>query len=232
MKKMLIDKKYVPRHEKTFAMCHWLNAFAFFMLFLTALPLYSDTFSFMYKIFGDKTLMYAHRVFGVMFIVTPIVGFIIARKGYIIMLREIFSFGKKDMEFMQKFPLELMGKDPEMPPQGFYNGGEKMNIALQLALSVVLVASGLTLWLGDSFLPATITAYAIPVHSIAGAVCFAAALGHIYLAAGVNPDSLHGMTDGTIKASYAAHHHGAWVDELVADGVVTREEIEQAKKQH
>ena len=229
---MLIDKKYVPRHEKTFAMCHWLNAFAFFMLFLTALPLYSDTFSFMYKIFGDKTLMYAHRVFGVMFIVTPIVGFIIARKGYIIMLREIFSFGKKDMEFMQKFPLELMGKDPEMPPQGFYNGGEKMNIALQLALSVVLVASGLTLWLGDSFLPATITAYAIPVHSIAGAVCFAAALGHIYLAAGVNPDSLHGMTDGTIKASYAVHHHGAWVDELVADGVVTREEIEQAKKQH
>ena len=232
MNKMLIDKKYVPRHEKTFAMCHWLNAFAFFMLFLTALPLYSDTFSFMYKIFGDKTLMYAHRVFGVMFIMTPIVGFILARKGYIIMLREIFSFGKKDMEFMQKFPLELMGKDPEMPPQGFYNGGEKMNIALQLALSVVLVASGLTLWLGDSFLPATITAYAIPVHSIAGAVCFAAALGHIYLAAGVNPDSLHGMTDGTIKASYAAHHHGAWVDELVADGVVTREEIEQAKKQH
>ena len=232
MNKMLIDKKYVPRHEKTFAMCHWLNAFAFFMLFLTALPLYSDTFSFMYKIFGDKTLMYAHRVFGVMFIMTPIVGFILARKGYIIMLREIFSFGKKDMEFMQKFPLELVGKDPEMPPQGFYNGGEKMNIALQLALSVVLVASGLTLWLGDSFLPATITAYAIPVHSIAGAVCFAAALGHIYLAAGVNPDSLHGMTDGTIKASYAAHHHGAWVDELIADGVVTREEIEQAKKQH
>ena len=229
---MLIDKKYVPRHEKTFAMCHWLNAFAFFMLFLTALPLYSDTFSFMYKIFGDKTLMYAHRVFGVMFIMTPIVGFILARKGYIIMLREIFSFGKRDMEFMQKFPLELVGKDPHMPPQAFYNGGEKMNIALQLALSVVLVASGLTLWLGDSFLPATITAYAIPVHSIAGAVCFAAALGHIYLAAGVNPDSLHGMTDGTIKASYAVHHHGAWVDELVADGVVTREEIEQAKKQH
>ena len=229
---MLIDKKYVPRHEKTFAMCHWLNAFAFFMLFLTALPLYSDTFSFMYKIFGDKTLMYAHRVFGVMFIMTPIVGFILARKGYIIMLREIFSFGKRDMEFMKKFPAELIGKDPGMPPQGFYNGGEKMNIALQLALSVVLVASGLTLWLGDSFLPATITAYAIPVHSIAGAVCFAAALGHIYLAAGVNPDSLHGMTDGTIKASYAAHHHGAWVDELIADGVVTREEIEQAKKQH
>ena len=205
---MLIDKKYVPRHEKAFAMCHWLNAFAFFMLFLTALPLYTDTFRFLYNIFGDKTLMYAHRVFGVMFILTPIIGFIIARKGYIIMLKEIFSFGKKDMEFMQKFPLELMGKDPHMPPQGFYNGGEKMNIALQLVLSVVIVVSGLILWMGDSLLPAAITS-----------------------AAGVNPDSLHGMKDGTIKASYAAHHHGAWVEELIAQGVVTREEIEEAKRE-
>jgi len=229
---MLIDKKYVPRHKMAFAVCHWVNAFAFFMLFLTALPLYSDTFRFMYHIFGDKTLMYAHRVFGVVFIMTPIIGFFMAREGYMTMIKEVFRFGKKDMEFMQKFPVELMGKDPHMPPQGFYNGGEKMNIALQLSLGVVIGGTGVILWLGDSILPATITAYAIPVHSIAAAVCFAAALGHIYLAAGVNPDSLHGMTSGTIKASYAAHHHGAWVDELIADGVVTREEIAQAQKEH
>ena len=39
------------------------------------------------------------------------------------------------------------------------------------------------------------------------------------------------MKDGTIKASYAAHHHGAWVSELISQGVVTREEIEQAEKE-
>ena len=232
MSSRLINKEYVPRHKLAFAVCHWMNAFAFFMLFLTALPLYSDSFRFMYHIFGDKTLMYAHRVFGVVFIMTPIIGFFMAREGYMTMIKEVFRFGKKDMEFMQKFPIELMGKDPHMPAQGFYNGGEKMNIALQLALSVVIAVTGVILWMGDSILPATITAYAIPVHSIAAAVCFAAALGHIYLAAGVNPDSLHGMTSGTIKASYAAHHHGAWVEELIAEGVVTREEIAQAEKEH
>ena len=232
MSSMLINKEYVPRHKMAFAVCHWMNAFAFFMLFLTALPLYADSFRFMYHIFGDKTLMYAHRVFGVVFIMTPIIGFFMAREGYMTMIKEVFRFGKKDMEFMQKFPIELMGKDPHMPPQGFYNGGEKMNIALQLALSVVIAVTGVILWMGDSILPATITAYAIPVHSIAAAVCFAAALGHIYLAAGVNPDSLHGMTSGTIKASYAAHHHGAWVEELIAEGAVTREEIAQAEKEH
>ena len=36
--------------------CHRLNGISFLMLFLTALPLYADTFLFMYKIFGAKTL--------------------------------------------------------------------------------------------------------------------------------------------------------------------------------
>ena len=43
------------------------------------------------------------------------------------------------------------------------------------------------------------------------------------------------MTDGTIKASYADHHHGAWVNELISEGVVTRAEIneaEEAEKRH
>lgn len=229
---MLINQEYVPRHKKSFAVCHWVNAVAFFMLFFTALPLYADSFHFLYNIFGPKTMMNMHRFFGVIFILNPIVGFLVAKDGYVKMIKEIFSFGGKDMEFMAKFPMELMGKDPNMPPQGFYNGGEKMNIALQLVLSVVIGVTGLILWFGDGYFSATITAYAIPIHSMAAALCFAAALGHIYLAAGINPDSLHGMKDGTIKASYAAHHHGAWVDELVQKGIVTREEIDRASKEH
>ena len=70
----------------------------------------------------------------------------------------------------------------------------------------------------------------IPLHSICAGFGFAAAIGHIYLALGVNPDSMQGMCDGTVKASYAAKHHGKWIDELVAEGKVTREEIKQAVK--
>ena len=48
---MLIDNRYVPRHQKNFTICHWLNAISFLMLFLTALPLYADSFLFLYNIF-------------------------------------------------------------------------------------------------------------------------------------------------------------------------------------
>ena len=62
----------------------------------------------------------------------------------------------------------------------------------------------------------------IPIHSIAAGLGFAAALAHIYLAVVQNPDSLRGMTAGSIHANYAVHHHGAWVDELIAKGAVTK----------
>ena len=215
---MLIDNRYVPRHQKSFTVCHWLNGILFLMLFLTALPLYADTFLFLYNIFGAKTLQYAHRFFAVIFILTPIIGLLSAREGYGRLIGEAVSFGRDDLIFLE----------PKMPKQGFYNGGEKVNILLQMGIWFLLVVSGLIMWFGSGVIDNSIRAWMIPIHSIAAGIGFAAALAHIYLAVVQNPDSLHGMTEGSINARYAVHHHGAWVDELIKDGKVTKKEIELA----
>ena len=225
---MLIDNRYVPRHEKSFTVCHWLNAISFLMLFLTTLPLYADTFIFLYNIFGAKTLQYAHRFFAVIFIFTPIIGLQSARKGYCTLFKQAFSFGMDDLIFLLKFPVTLFGVEPKMPKQGFYNGGEKVNILLQMIIWAALVISGLILWLGNGVIDNSIRAWMIPIHSLAAGIGFAAAFAHIYLAVVQNPDSLRGMTEGSINAKYAVHHHGAWVDELIAKGKVTKKEIESA----
>lgn len=225
---MLIDNRYVPRHQKSFTLCHWLNGISFLMLFLTALPLYADTFLFLYNIFGAKTLQYAHRFFAIIFILTPIIGLLSAREGYFTLIKQAFSFGADDLIFLLKFPLTLIGIEPKMPKQGFYNGGEKVNILLQMVVWGTLVISGLILWLGNGIIDNSIRAWMIPIHSIAAGIGFAAALAHIYLAVVQNPDSLRGMTEGSIAARYAVHHHGAWVDQLIKDGKVTKKEIEQA----
>lgn len=225
---MLIDNRYVPRHQKTFIICHWLNAISFLMLFLTALPLYADSFLFLYNIFGAKTLQYAHRFFAIIFILTPIFGLLSARKGYVTMIKEAFSFSADDLIFLLKFPLTLVGIEPKMPKQTFYNGGEKIHVALQGTVGAVLVISGAVLWFGTGVIDNSIRAWMIPIHSLAAGLGFAAALAHIYLAVVQNPDSLRGMTEGSISARYAVHHHGAWVDELIKEGKVTKKEIEQA----
>lgn len=225
---MLIDNRYVPRHQKTFTICHWINGISFLMLFLTALPLYADSFLFLYNIFGAKILQYAHRFFAVIFIATPFIGLMIARDGYATLFKQAFSFGADDLIFLLKFPLTLVGIEPKMPKQGFYNGGEKVNILLQMVVWGALVVSGAILWFGNGVIDNSIRAWMIPIHSLAAGIGFAAALAHIYLAVVQNPDSLHGMTEGSITARYAVHHHGAWVDELIKKGAITKKEIDSA----
>ena len=94
-----------------------------------------------------------------------------------------------------------------MPKQSFYNGGEKINILLQAFLWLVLVVSGLIMWLGNGVIDNSIRAWMIPIHSIAVGLGFAAALAHIYLAVVQNPDSLR-----------------------CAKGAVTKKEIDAARK--
>ena len=168
-----------------------------------SLPLYADTFLFMYNIFGAKTLQYLNRFFAVIFIATPIFGLLSAREGYMTLFKQVASFGRDDLIFLLKFPLTLIGIEPSMPKQGFYNGGEKINILLQAVIWLVLVVSGLILWLGNGVIDNSIRVWMIP---------------------------LHGMTDGSIHADYACHHHGAWVDELIEKGTVTKKEIDAARK--
>ena len=228
---MLVNKKYVKRHTKGFVYLHWVNAICFFMLFLTALPLYADTFRFLYDIFGPATLQNAHRFFAVIFVLNPIVGLITAREGIWRMFSEVFKFNGKDVTFLVKFPLELIGKHPEgMPKQGFYNGGERMNIALQLATWGVLVGSGALLWFGEGIIDNSIRAWMIPIHSLCAGIGFAGSIGHIYLALIANPDSVHGMQDGTIKIDYANAHHGEWIDDMVREGKIDQKELNEALK--
>lgn len=228
---MLVNKKYVKRHTKGFVYLHWINAVCFFMLFLTALPLYADTFRFLYDIFGPATLQNAHRFFAVIFVLNPIVGLITARDGIWRMFSEVFKFNGKDVAFLVKFPLELIGKHPEgMPKQGFYNGGERMNIALQLATWGVLVGSGVLLWFGEGIIDNSIRAWMIPLHSLCAGIGFAGSIGHIYLALIANPDSVHGMQDGTVKIDYANAHHGEWIDDMVREGKIDQKELNEALK--
>ena len=225
---MVVNQSYVKRHTMSFVVAHWINAISFFVLFITGLPLLSPSFHFLYEIFGDANFQIIHRVFAVIFIVNPIIGIFLARKGYWIMMSEPFKFGKRDMDFLMKFPMDLLGMHPKVEKQTYYNGGEKINIALQILFWGVLVVSGAIMWLGAGIIDNSTRTWFISIHAIAASLGMAMAFGHIYLAAGVNPDSVHGMVDGTIKAKYAEHHHGKWIEDCIRNGEVTEQEMEEA----
>lgn len=225
-------QKFIKRHTKGFIVAHWVNAVSFFMLFLTALPLYADSFKFVYDALGPHNLQMAHRVFAVIFVLNPIVALLTnGRSGFKRLFSEVLHFTKRDIQFMLKFGPELIGKEPkDMPKQGFYNGGEKANIMFQMFVWAVMIISGGILWLGAGVIPSTVRTWMIPIHSLFAGVGLAAAFGHIFLAAVVNPESVHGMKDGTVDLAYAEKHHTEWVDKLVEEGKVSQQDIDSVMK--
>lgn len=212
----------VKRFSKTSRVGHWVFALTFFMLYFTALPLYSDFFSWMYPLMGGPEMArLLHRIFAVVFIATPILMLIFDPKSIMFWLKSTFTWKKDDIKFFMQFPKEFFLGKGKVPKQGFYNSGEKLNSLLVILTAVLLILSGIVMWLPQYFSTAVVL-WAFPIHNIAFGISIAVIVGHIFLSI-AHPNSkasLEGMTKGTVDADYAKAHHEAWYDELVEKGKV------------
>lgn len=99
-------------------------------------------------------------------------------------------------------------------PQGRFNAGQKLNVVLTAAFSVLFAVSGFFLWLGERdhrFLFAGTGT----VHELLTLASIVLVTGHLYLAL-VHPATRHalrGMTTGEVRVDWAERHHRKWVDE-------------------
>ena len=217
----------VKRFSKTSRIGHWVFALTFFMLYFSALPLYSDFFSWMYPLMGGPEMArLLHRIFAVIFIATPVLMFIFDRKSMMFWIKSTLTWKKKDVKFFMQFPKEFFLGKGDVPKQGFYNSGEKLNSLLVILTALFLILSGVVMWF-PQFFSAGVIQWSYPIHNIAFGLSVAVIIGHIFLSIG-HPNSkasLEGMTKGTVDVDYAKDHHEAWYDELVEKG-----EIKEKKK--
>ena len=71
-------QKMVKRFSKPFIIAHWLNVAAFFTLYISALPMYTEFFDWIYFVFGGpENCRLIHRIAAVAFAL-PAIFLIIA----------------------------------------------------------------------------------------------------------------------------------------------------------
>lgn len=220
MSKKQYSGKMVKRFSKPVIFAHWLNAAAFLVLYLSALPLYTEWFDWMFPIFGGAAgARLVHRI-GAVFFVIPTVFILLADpKSFFHWMKQITTWRKNDFLFFTKFVKEFFtGHAKDMPKQDFYNAGEKINSLLQILCAVLLIGSGVVIWFPDNFGSGLVqTMY--PIHSFSAALAVAVVIGHVYLSVG-HPNSrisMKGMTKGDVPIEYAKEHHENWYDELMEE---------------
>lgn len=119
----------------------------------------------------------------------------------------------------------VRNEDDRVPPAGRFNFGQKQLFWVMSWAALVLLASGIVLWVPQSFPPALawVREVSILAHAVAALVTMGAFIVHLYMGLAVVPGGLHAILHGDVSDEWARHHHPLWRDEQHASAPASRD---------
>lgn len=233
----------IRRHSPTAIAMHWFNAFCWIFLLFSGFGMLSnasmqpigDWWAALWTgIFGTAGLFRAHIAIGCLWIGVYAVYLAFRFSGEALpFLREITNINlKSDMLWNIKKGLWLVtdaktmrrfGIDPELPPQGFYNAGQKMVAVLAVLASLgLMLTGGLMLYFLDQPGTETFIQWCLLLHFCAAGGMAILLPVHIYMAAfapGEAP-ALWSMFTGFVPVDHIRHHNPLWYAKLREEGLI------------
>ncbi|NDV23392.1 formate dehydrogenase subunit gamma [Desulfovibrio sp. JC022] len=231
-----MTSRQYKRHDRSDIFIHWFNAACWFLLLVTGLALFGnpdiDPLGSGYPAFmrslvgGGGNLLTIHVTLGLVWAGGLLLYMLINLKGAIFFLKEVFMVDPaRDIVWMiRKMILmtagpKLLGKNAELPDQGYYNMGQKAFAQASVVGGIVIVVTGIIMFLSDRTLGPehmALVSWSITLHYLAVGLVFAGLLVHIYMAA-ISPEEKPGfrsMFTGHVPEDYAKHHHKLWYDKV------------------
>jgi formate dehydrogenase subunit gamma len=192
--------RYVRRFSRTERAVHWVHASAFLVLLASGLVLYLPSLA---VAVGRRPLVKEVHLLTALAWAAALVAVLLVgdRRGLRTTVRELDAFDADDRRW-------LLGR---RAPQGRFNAGQKLNVALTAAFAVLFAVSGVLLWLGERDTRFRFDS-TIVLHDVIAYLSVALLVGHLYLAV-INPATRHalrGMTVGTVREDWAREHHPKW----------------------
>ena len=152
---------------------------------------------------------WVHRVSAVYLIVLPVWAVIRNIRGIKVHfqnVKEAWTWTLDDLKWMALMPLSSLGKRVDLPEQGKFNTGQKLNFVVSMTAYPIFIVTGVVLWLSRAVVVAWV------VHVSLAFLIIPLVLVHIYMAT-VNPDTraaLRGMITGYVDRQWLKHHHARW----------------------
>jgi formate dehydrogenase subunit gamma len=210
------EERVVERFKKRTVWFHWVHTTAFLVLLVTGAMLFLPGLG--APAAGGLT-RYIHRIAVVVFVGAPVVYFFLNPKMTLHFIKETFTWGKDDLQWVYRAPdYYFGGAEDKMPPQGHVNTGQKMWQLIVLITGVLFLISGVLMWFFKDSLSPGVFQWSVIVHDVAFIVALLMLLVHVYLGV-IHPrmtESLRSMWDGKISGTYARNHYGKWYDSITS----------------
>ncbi|MDO5625655.1 MAG: formate dehydrogenase subunit gamma [Pseudomonadota bacterium] len=200
-----MKKLYIQRYTDNQRINHWLVVLLFGLAGFSGLALFHPNLFFLTQFFGGpQWTRIVHPYFGIgVFLLFAIMFFGFWRANI---------WRRADSQWVKAAPkLVFDGNNTHMPPVRKYNAGQKLVFWLMTTSLIVLLATGVLFWQAwfANSVPIPLQRAAVLLHSISAFVMSLTAVVHIYAAIWVK-GTLRAMTQGTVTAGWAKHHHPLW----------------------
>jgi len=231
------------REKKTIRL-HWFNALCWLLLVLSGFGIISgDSLriapafwpEFMQGLFGgNETLVLTHAILGitwmlvfVLFILFNFTSVVFPFLKRVWIMSPMAAF--RDTWSMVVTLAHLFGmmKNTPIPPQGRYNGAQRLLGTMIIFCSLLIAASGLYLFFAPMFLSfadnalyGEIFRWALVAHAGSVFLVIIGLVAHIYFAVVEERECLEAMKSGDISVDFIKHHNLLWYEELKQEGKV------------
>jgi formate dehydrogenase subunit gamma len=205
----------IERYTSSARWFHWVHVVAFLWLALSGLLLFGSWFGFTPVGIWIRII---HRVGAVLLVGAPLLYAVLHIRKSWDFIKEAFTWGKVDLEWVKAAPGYYFGSDKaNMPPQGYINTGMKLfRLCILLGMAIFII-TGLILWFFKGTVPPEVIQYSLLLHDIAFILSICFLFIHVQLAV-LHPrmdEGILSIVDGKVSAEYAKSHHGLWYEETV-----------------
>ncbi len=235
-----MSEQMIHRHDRLSIFLHWFNAACWIALLLTGMGLIKNEQlnpvgawwpNLMRSVFGSgENLLAVHQYLGMVWAGVFLLYALLKPKDTWLFLKEVFSVSPaSDLLWLVKMNMKMtlgrkwlqrFGLTPDLPPQGFYNFGQKLFAQATVLGGIVIVATGVIMYLSPIMLdnpdPA---AWSRTIHYLTVGLVFAGLLVHIYMAAISREEkpAFRSMFTGYVPEHYAKHHHPLWYEQVARE---------------
>jgi formate dehydrogenase subunit gamma len=200
----------IVRYEFRERVMHWLNGFAYLYLMLTGLSFWSPWLLWIAVVLGGTQISR---------MLHPWIGLVFS-----LSLAWMYSTWAPQMHttaadkaWWDSMHHYVRNEDEEMPPAGRYNMGQKLLFWGFVFCGVLLLLSGLVLWIPE-YLPWDARALryaAVLIHPAAAMLTIGLFMLHIYMSVFAERGALNSMIRGDVSQRFAKRYHRLWWERLV-----------------
>jgi formate dehydrogenase subunit gamma len=205
----LLPNNRVLRYNFRERMIHWTAGVSYVYLLLTGLAFWSPWLFWIAVVLGGGTVSrMLHPWAGLVFTI----GVLLMYGQWAGQMRGTAG----DKAWWAAMRHYISNEDELVPPAGRFNGGQKFLFWGFFWCGILLLLSGIVLWLPQDFPPA-IRLVAIFVHPVAALITIGLFMLHVYMGTAYERGAFGSVIRGDVSREFAMRHHRVWYEEVARE---------------